>query len=200
MKKLLLLIMLSACSLIVVAQKTVQEKIASFFGFYTGPNLFSYRGDEAANASKHKIGFQAGVLYNIPIGNDIYVQPEINVSLIGARYKYPNPPPNDKQSYNMTYINLVIIGQYHTNAGVYFELGPQVGYLISAKSKSEEETVDLKDRYKKTALGVNLGLGYEFNENWRVGARYTHGGKISDYVENDIKYNGASLNVRYCVR
>lgn len=201
MKKLLLLGLLSSCTLTILAQKTVEEKLAGFFGFYLGPNLFCYRGDDFADESKGKVGYQAGVLYNLPIGNNIYLQPEINVANIGARYEYSYMGNDEKQKISMTYINLVVVGQYHTNAKVYFELGPQVGYLLSAKSKFNDQTDDIKSEVKKAFLGINLGVGYEFNKNWRIGARYIVGlSQMSEDDEQDYKATGGALNVRYTLR
>jgi opacity protein-like surface antigen len=63
------------------------------------------------------------------------------------------------------------------------EFGPQLGFLLSAKSKFEgtfdgetfSEEVDIKDSVKSIDFGLNFGASFDFAENIMIGARYNLG-------------------------
>lgn len=88
------------------------------------------------------------------------------------------------------------------------EAGPQLGILVSAKEKYEENMggvitssdEDVKDSFKSIDFGFNVGAGYDFTEHFGAGVRYNIGlSNIADAGESDFKLNNSvlSLSVGY---
>jgi hypothetical protein len=65
----------------------------------------------------------------------------------------------------------------------FVEAGPQIGFLLSAKSRGE----DIGDLYKSSDFGLNLGLGYNFTEDLSIALRYTIG--LSDIADVPDDYD-----------
>jgi hypothetical protein len=72
----------------------------------------------------------------------------------------------DKDQGRLAYLNIPLFAQYRFPFGGYVELGPQFGFLLSAKDNVDgESNVDVKSFYKSTDIKGGVGLGYEFTHN-----------------------------------
>jgi hypothetical protein len=70
---------------------------------------------------------------------------------------------------------------------VNIQAGPQIGFLLSAKRKDDGEDEDIKDLFKSTDFGFNLGLGADFGK-LNASARYCIGlSNIADDEDVEIK-------------
>jgi hypothetical protein len=65
--------------------------------------------------------------------------------------------------------------QYRLVPEFYLEAGPQFGFLTSAKLKTGNLELDVKDQYKSVDFGLGFGLGYQFPIGVGIGARYMFG-------------------------
>ena len=145
------------------AQKT-------YFGIKGGLNVSSLHfGDNTSLDSK--IGFHVGGLAHIHASKTWAIQPEIFYSLEGAKGTLPN---NNKLTYNLSYINVPVLLQYFFDNGFRLEGGPQMGFLLSAKTKTGNLTVDNKG-FESTAFSIPLGIGYLTAEGLGFDARYVFG-------------------------
>ena len=145
------------------AQKT-------YFGIKGGLNVSSLHfGDNTSLDSK--IGFHVGGLAHIHASKTWAIQPEIFYSLEGAKGTLPN---NNKLTYNLNYINVPVLLQYFFDNGFRLEGGPQMGFLLSAKTKTGNLTVDNKG-FESTAFSIPLGIGYLTAEGLGFDARYVFG-------------------------
>ena len=78
--------------------------------------------------------------------------------------------------YNLDYINVPVLFQYMFDNGFRLQAGPQVGFLISAKSKNNDNTTDIKDDLKPIDFGVSIGASYVFPPTgFGIDARYNLG-------------------------
>jgi hypothetical protein len=68
-----------------------------------------------------------------------------------------------------------VVTRYDFGNGFFAEAGLQPGFLLSAKDKFENVSYDYKDYVKTFDLGIPLGVGYEFPNNFGVGFRVTPG-------------------------
>lgn len=100
-------------------------------GAKAGVNFASVTGD--IESVKTKMGFHIGGVAEIPINESFYVQPELLFSSQG--YKL------DNGTGTLNYLNLPIIGKYYVNDQLSIEAGPQIGYLLSAKIKVDDENL-----------------------------------------------------------
>jgi hypothetical protein len=153
------------------------SKAQVHFGIKAGMNASSLNF-EGNTDMQSKIGFNAGVLAHIHSNNAQWaLQPELYYSAEGAKYK-----SNSDASLNLNYLNLPVLVQYMFDNGFRIEAGPQVGFLMSAKSKDNNSSVDVKDGYKGTTFSIPVGVGYLTHSGLGFDARYNFG--ISNIVDN----------------
>ncbi len=153
------------------------------FGIKGGMNASSLNSSPSNSDMQTKIGFNAGLLAHIHTGNAQWaLQPEIYYSDEGAKSK-----SNSDVKINLGFINVPVLAQYMFDNGFRIEGGPQVGFLLSAKSKINSASTDVKDAYKKVNFSIPVGVGYLTNSGLGFDARYNFG--ISDI-------NNTSSNIK----
>src|SRR5574340_641843 len=131
-------------------------------------NASSLKSTPANSDLETKIGFNAGILAHIHTSNPQWaVQPELYYSLEGAKSK-----SNNDAKLNLDYLNLPVLLQYMFDNGFRIEAGPQLGFLVSAKSKLNSTSVDVKDNYKTASFSIPAGVGYLTSSGLGFDARY----------------------------
>jgi hypothetical protein len=164
------------------------------FGLKGGVNFSSFTGADASGSST-LTGFYVGGLVNFPISTMFSVQPEAFFSQEGAK------ETGSDNKLSLSYVNIPVLLQYNSSrpSGFYAETGPQLGLLVSAKSKNNGVSVDVKSELKSTAISWALGLGYKLVDGFGFGARYAFGlTKIPSDQSNggtDVKDNVISIGV-----
>ena len=124
-------------------------------GIKGGVNLYNIHNDNSTTYDP-KVGFNLGLLGHIHVAKHFALQPEIQYSVQGAKYT----ANNSNTKVNLNYINVPVLLQYMWDNGFRLQAGPQAGFLVSAKSKIDDNSVDIKDNYKPLDLGVSFGAGY----------------------------------------
>ena len=129
------------------------------FGAKAGAN-FANIGGETDN--KLKTAFHGGVYSEVFFDYFLMMQMEILLS-------YEGHAPFDDQpfssSLNLTYLNVPIMARYNLGYNFNVHAGFQVGFLLSAKSKYNDEALgetNVKDQFKSVSFGIPVGVGYEF--------------------------------------
>lgn len=180
MKQLLSILVLFVGMNAAMGQSTKPAGIAKgYFGAKAGLNFSNMTGATDVFTNKTKLGPVFSLFYNLPLGNNWAVQPELSYSGEGTNANGPLGANNTQvlvavTSYN--FLNIPLMLQYHTG-GFYAEAGPQIGFLVGAKStlKVGSGTTDLMGQSKGNAFAVNFGAGYYFGRHIGVGARYSLG-------------------------
>ena len=124
-------------------------------GIKAGLNLYNINSDNNA-AYDTKAGFHAGLIGHIHLTKQLALQPELVYSGEGAKYTVAGV----ETKLNMGYINVPVMLQYMFDNGFRIQAGPQVGFLISAKSKTGSTETDFKDNLKSVDFALGMGLGY----------------------------------------
>lgn len=168
MKKLFLAITVVAFSAV-----TTQAQTTSFGlkGGMTSANI-TEKFESVSVSLSSKIGFYAGAFADIGVSENFGIQPELFYSLLGAKLKGTDGDPD--ASLDLGYINLPVLAKYKKDGFSAF-LGPQIGYLLSAKSKSGSDTEDEKDQLKSTDFSGVIGVGYTLTNGFGFDARYQLG-------------------------
>jgi len=163
-------------------------------GIKGGLNLYNIEG---ANADM-KAGFNVGLLGHIHLTKRFGLQPEIMYSQQGAKSKIANI----KSSINLNYINVPLMFQYMFDNGFRLQAGPQVGFLVTAKSKLNSTSTDIKNSYKTADVGIGAGLGYvNPSSGFGVDARYNLGlSKINKSGTTDLMNRGVQLGLFYLIQ
>ena len=208
MKKVFLsLFAVAALGLSANAQQVVK------FGPKAGVNIASLNGGEGD--TDMKIGFHVGAFAEIFFTDKFALQPEIVYSDQGNKYKNSETIAGisytEEGKGNLSYINVPIMAKYYVIEGLAVELGPQVGFLMSAKEKyeqtmsgggtsvTEETEEDIKDYMNSVDFGLGVGANYNLSNGFFAGARYNLG--FSDIFkdnEGDAVKNGViQISVGY---
>ncbi|MBF01704.1 MAG: hypothetical protein CMP76_00245 [Flavobacterium sp.] len=161
------------------------------FGAKAALNLSNLTGDVEDNSMK--VGFQVGGLVEIGISEKFAVQPELVYSAQGTKFDGAGDP-----SLNLDYLNIPVMAKFYVAEGFSLEAGPQIGFLLSAKAKSDAGDVDYKDFVNSTDFGVNFGAGYDVTENINLGVRYSLGlSNVNKEGDDSIKNSNLAFAFAY---
>lgn len=159
------------------------------FGAKAGLNLASITGDET-DGIESRTAFHVGAVAEISVSDKFSVQPELLYSAQGAKDSFEGIDVDAK----IDYLNLPIMAKYYVAEGFSLELGPQVGFLLSAKAEGGGESIDFKDETKGIDFGANFGVGYKLESGLNFGARYNLGlSNINDGEDSDDFKNQNSV-------
>ena len=193
MKKLVLTTVLAIFTVVSLSAQTS-------FGVKAGVNFSSINGDEA-DSFDGRTGFHVGGVVDISVSDNFSVQPEVLYSAQGADY-------SDEMysgSYKLDYLNVPVMAKFRVGEGFNVEVGPQFGFLLSAKdeydsSGGDSGEDDVKDYTKSVDFSANVGLNYKLESGLNFGARYTIGlselndfGDMSEYM--DVKWKNNAFQV-----
>jgi hypothetical protein len=141
------------------------------YGLKAGASLTSITGSDS-DAAKYKFGFNGGVLANLGLNDMVSIQPEILYSNKGYKFKYLQ----EDTRVALNYIDVPVLVKVATGAtGLFFELGPQVGFRLSADIKDSDYSVSFKDNTHSIDFGYAAGLGFQAESGPVVGLRYNGG-------------------------
>ena len=90
--------------------------------------------------------------------------------------------------YNLNYIQLPVLFNYYFADKFYLSIGPELSYMMSAKVRSKDNSVDITDWYdRRTELSGLAGINYKITDKLAVGLRYNHG---LTYIYKNTWMNG----------
>lgn len=182
------------------------------FGVKGGLNISTLVGDTDGLDVKSLVGYNVGAFAAIKINEKFTVQPEVLYSTQGAKFQNAGADVNGTFytgdiDFKLSYINIPVMFKYYANEKINFELGPQIGFLTSAKTETKldgfNQTVkqDAKDFFNSVDFGLVFGAGYDFTEHFFVDARYNLGlaniAKTEDGDNSKLKNSLFSINLGY---
>lgn len=168
-----------------------------YFGLKAGGNYSNFVDTDFD--TEGLAGFHAGAIVGFKITDKLMIQEEFMYSTQGAKLK-DNLFGTDKDL-KLSYFSVPILLKYHSNIGLYGELGGQANMLIE-----DAKNTGFKDFADKIDAGAMVGLGYQFRagpvKGLGVGARYYYGftdvGKFkSSTVKPDFKNNVVQGSIFY---
>ena len=166
------------CALaLLVALNSVARAQDVSLGLKAGASYSNLVGaDASAYGYKDIFGFQGGVFANIGLTSMFAFQPELLYSQKGA--KLPLLIGGDVTR-RLHYLDVPLA--FHVNAdGLFFEAGPQVGFLLSAQDKYGSSSTALdRANFNTLDLGYLVGLGYQRKTGPGIGLRYN--GEFTNY-------------------
>lgn len=136
-----------------------------------------------------KLGLHLGLIGHIHLADPIALQPELVFSMQGSK------------NTSLNYVNIPLMFQYMYDNGFRLQAGPQLGVLVSAKSKIDNVKADVKGNYESIDLGLGVGMSYvNPATNFGVDVRYNHGLTNISKNENATVYNrGIQLGLFYLI-
>lgn len=169
------------------------------FGVKAGVNFANIGGDESDDFSS-RTSFHFGVTAGISVSDNFTVQPELVYSAQGASIDFGGGEDGDIK---LDYLNLPIMAQFQVADGFSIEVGPQFGFLLSAKADDGDDEEDLKDFVKGLDLSAGVGVNYGMASGLNFGARYNLGlsnindGDDSDDFKNQNNVIQVSIGYRF---
>jgi hypothetical protein len=138
-------------------------------GIKGGVNVYNVHNDDNTKYDP-RTGIHFGLLGHIHFNSQFAFQPEIVYSAQGATLD------NGNTKFNFDYVNIPLLFQYMFDNGFRLQAGPQVGLLISAKAKNDNNTTDIKSDLKPIDFGVSIGASYVVpSTGFGIDARYNLG-------------------------
>tara|TARA_B110000027_G_scaffold58335_1_gene63066 strand:+ start:268 stop:963 length:696 start_codon:yes stop_codon:yes gene_type:complete len=120
-------------------------------------------------------GYHAGIFAKFKFAF-IGISPELQYSFQTIDFN----DGGDNKNQESAYLDLPVMLRFYLPGGLNFQLGPQFGYLMSAKqiTHSNDDEIDIKDELLNSNISVNLGIGWDLPFGLDVYGRYNIG--ISD--------------------
>lgn len=180
------------------------------FGLKAGLNVtnMNVSGDFAPD-TKALPNFHIGAFVEIGINEKWAFQPELIYSMQGSKfdmlYVEGTDVYNTENTFKLNYLNIPLMFKYNENK-LFFEAGPQIGFLTSAKLKTSVEgfgsgNQDVKELFKTIDLGLGFGIGYNFSEQVGANLRYNFGltniAETEDGDNTKIKNSVFALSLAY---
>lgn len=168
------------------------------FGVKAGGNYSNFT--EADFDTEGLRGFHGGLIVNFRLTDKWSIQEEFLYSTQGAKIK-DNNFFGTKEELKLSYMSIPIVAKYHSNIGLYGELGGQANMLIE-----DSKNTGFEDFANKIDTGCIAGFGYQFKngpaKGLGIGARYYYGfmevGKFkSSAIKSDFKNSVAQASIFY---
>lgn len=166
MKKSLIVIFAISITAFTYAQKTKQDEGIKL-GIKGGLNVTNLMGDVKDVAIRTSI--HAGLVAEIIVSDKFSVQPELLYSGQGATVT-----SDGGGRIKLDYITLPVLAKFPIAKSLSLEAGPQVGFLISGKYKTNDSNEKIEG-LKTIDFGLDAGLEYELNNGVFFQARYNIG-------------------------
>jgi len=162
------------------ASASSEEKPKTRWGIKAGLN--SAAEYASAGNTNTRFGLHLGFLLESTLSRKVDIQPELVYSMQGGIDK-------DEITDKLDYINLPVMFKIYTNQSRTFsiDVGPQFGYLISAKGAYKGRSINIYDSSKlnKFDAAVCAGISYKFNRNFLFSFRINYSvTKIIDGLDN----------------
>ncbi len=163
-------------------------------GIKGGLNVYNINNNNGGKFD-NLLGFNLGLIGHIHLAKQLALQPELVYSAQGAKFTNDGVETKIK----LGYINVPILFQYMFDNGFRLEAGPQIGFLVNAKAKTPNSTVDIKNNFKKVDFGLGAGIGYvNPTSNFGIDARYNLGlSNINENTSSKSTNRGFQVGVFY---
>lgn len=184
MKRTIVLAVISMMMMAVQAQKevgtfTVYPRFGVNISKFSGQKIY-YDASDNYVKEKYKFGLSAGAELWYQFHNSLALSAGLIESNQGTKTEDINleNTNNVKETYsysvNTQVLNIPLLLHVFVAPGLSFEAGVQPGFLLSAKSKENDEKNDVKSLMKTFDLSIPIGISYEY-ANIQLDLRYNHG-------------------------
>ena len=150
------------------AQSSKREE-GIVIGIKGGLNMSNFMGDVEDQGMRTSI--HLGLLAEIIVSDNFSVQPELLYS--GQGSTYTGSAPGFART-KLDYLTVPVLGKFGLTDKLSFEAGPQLGFLVSAKRKTNTSN-DKIEGVKTLDFGLNAGLEYELGSGVIFQGRYNLG-------------------------
>ena len=168
------------------------------FGAKAGLNFASL--DITDSNIDGRTSFHLGITAEFEMSDTFSIQSELLYSAQGATEDdgetIGTTVYNDDYKFKLNYLQIPVMAKFYVSEGLSLEVGPQIGFLLSADVENDYSTIDngtvldsgsieidYKDFMKSVDFGLNFGLGYKLDSGLNFGLRYNLG--LNDVYDVD---------------
>jgi hypothetical protein len=141
------------------------------WGYKIGLNVSRVR-NSSHNDFTSNLNFNTGALAKFKLDKNYFINVECLLSLKGFNSLLI---PSGTTSTNFSYLTLPILFEYNTSNKFYFQIGPELNYLIGAKMKNSTTDISVADNYNKFDISLAGGVGYKISKKVSLETRYIYG-------------------------
>lgn len=170
-------------------------------GVKAGINISNWVGDDIDDVSDSKssvLGPHFGIFYNLKLGKRFSVLSDVVYSWQGVQFE----SSGSEVKVTTTYLNLSPLFRWNANSGFYIATGPQLGFLMDAQEKTNDEKVDVEAQMESGDFSWVLAAGYELKSGFGIYGRANFGQTSIDEddaapsdVKNMVYQVGISYNI-----
>ncbi|WP_165396090.1 porin family protein [Flavobacterium sp. J27] len=167
-------VILACFTLLLVNAIFGQNGNSESFGIKGGLNYSTVTKGDFNEGADPRTSYYIGFFGEVPIvRNVLSLQPEIIYSRQGFENNYTTILGSTyTQEYRIDYINLPILAKIHIGSVFSIEAGPQFGFKINEKIKTNDNATVNND---VNSFDTALAGGVSFNiDNFLISARYTY--------------------------
>src|ERR1700712_632567 len=152
-----------ACFIGFLILTTMSARAQFSGGLRAGTNLTTLNG---TFDGYHQVfpRFYGGIFAHYAASDAFALQLELSYMGAGEKLSASSSDDTTTEKLKANYIAVPLLAQYRFKFGGYIELGPQLGFLLSAKDEADGTTTDVKDNLKSTDVEAALGIGYELKK------------------------------------
>lgn len=180
MKKVLFLLV---AALMVVATINAQEVGSGKFGLKAGASVTFVTNSDA----DARMSYYGGATYEYRLSSLIALSPELIFSAQGGEsetsYTALGTTVVASTNLNLAYLHIPLLAKFYLGDKFSVDLGPQVGFLLSAKSKADGVSTKITD-CNTFDLSIAFGMTYNFMDCFYANARYNLG--VTNIADADI--------------
>nr|PZN56402.1 MAG: hypothetical protein DIU61_04130 [Bacteroidota bacterium] len=150
-------------------------------------NLHYTDGGDISESDDSKIGPLFGLYLTAMFSDQFGIQPELVYSAMGSK--------DGDAKLKLNYIALPVLARYQVAEQFHILLGPQIGFIASAKYVEGDYDEDIKEDVESLDVSGVIGVGADF-DRFNVGLRYALGfTSMFDSAEGDIKVKNRALQL-----
>ena len=125
-----------------------------------------------------RTSFHVGGLVQLPLNQQFTLQPEVLFSSQSAKYHsdyFGDDVGMIRDIWHLNYLNLPLMGQYLFGNGFSLQTGPQLGFLLSAKTKDDFGEQEFTQLLKTVEVSWAMGTAYTTKMGLGLDIRYNLG-------------------------
>jgi len=142
------------------------------------------------------VGFNLGLYANMPLSNNVALQPEFNFTTKGSEITYNNIFDSGVRKFTLSYLEVPVLVKANITNNFNLHFGPYFAFLVNSKIKNvsadgSSTFTDLdEDDFNRFDFGLSGGLGFDFKDIG-IGLRYNYG---LTTVGKEQQIGGATYN------
>ncbi len=153
---------------------------AQSIGITAGANLTSIGKFESGNVtynSDYVAGFRGGLFADLPFSSSVSLMPQVLYSQKGGKVSETVNGNNGQIKVRTSYLDIPVLFAFKPVPEITLTAGPQMSFLLSQQTDISvnnvaSPTITDTQNFRKSIIGGNVGIGYNFNSMVSLNANY----------------------------